>query len=142
MYALLCDGSSLINVFVAVYVPPTFSMFYVSLVFIYPNFVRIRVMVINVTFNTIVVISWMSVLLVDDPGVPRPHFVYLPIMFVCLMSIFTKLWLEIFICKYEIIWFSKLWNLLNQNKIKMVNFTVTCNKYINYYRSYTNTYMY
>ena len=35
------------------------------------NRIRVRVMVFNATFNNISVISWRSVLLVEDTGVPR-----------------------------------------------------------------------
>jgi len=36
----------------------------------YPIKVRVRVMVFNATFNNISVISWWSVLLVEETGVP------------------------------------------------------------------------
>jgi hypothetical protein len=39
--------------------------------------VRIRVMVFNATFNNISVISWQSILLVEETGVPREN--YLPV---------------------------------------------------------------
>ena len=35
--------------------------------------VRVKVMVFNATFNTILVISWMSVLLVEETEVPREN---------------------------------------------------------------------
>jgi hypothetical protein len=35
--------------------------------------VRVRVMVLNATFNNISIISWSSVLLVDETGVPRDN---------------------------------------------------------------------
>ena len=35
--------------------------------------VRVRVMVFNVTFNNIAVISWQSVLLVEETGVPTEN---------------------------------------------------------------------
>ena len=35
-----------------------------------PNFQRVRVMVFNATFNNISAISWQSVLLVEEIGVP------------------------------------------------------------------------
>jgi hypothetical protein len=35
--------------------------------------VRVRVMVFNATFNNISVISWRSVLLVEETGVPREN---------------------------------------------------------------------
>ena len=34
---------------------------------------RVRVMVFNATFNNISVISWLSVLLVEENGVPREN---------------------------------------------------------------------
>ena len=37
------------------------------------NRVRVRVMVFNATFNNISVISWRSVLLVEEIGVPGEH---------------------------------------------------------------------
>ena len=36
--------------------------------------VRVNVMVFNVTFNNISVISWRSVLLVEEAGVPRENY--------------------------------------------------------------------
>jgi hypothetical protein len=35
--------------------------------------VRVKVMVCNATFNNISVISWQSVLLVEETGVPREN---------------------------------------------------------------------
>jgi len=35
--------------------------------------IRVRFMVFNVTFNNISVISWWSVLLMDETGVPREN---------------------------------------------------------------------
>jgi hypothetical protein len=32
--------------------------------------IRVRIMVFNATFNNISVISWQSVLLMEEPGVP------------------------------------------------------------------------
>ena len=37
------------------------------------NKIRIRVMVLNAPFNNISVISWWSVLLVEETGVPREN---------------------------------------------------------------------
>ena len=47
-------------------------MCYASITGVYNlfNINRIRVMVFNVTFNNISVISWRSVLLVEETGVP------------------------------------------------------------------------
>jgi hypothetical protein len=47
-------------------------MCYASITGVYNlfNINRVRVMVFNVTFNNISVISWRSVLLVEETGVP------------------------------------------------------------------------
>ena len=42
---------------------------YISMVFVVPS--RLGFMVFNATFNNILVISWLSVLLVDETRVPR-----------------------------------------------------------------------
>ena len=57
----------------------TFTVF-VEKIFTVIHFrVEVRVMVVNATFNNISVISWWSVLLVDETGVPgknhRPAFI-------------------------------------------------------------------
>jgi hypothetical protein len=39
----------------------------------YMNYRRARIMVFNATFNNILVISWQSVLLVEETGVPREN---------------------------------------------------------------------
>jgi hypothetical protein len=39
----------------------------------YQKAVRVRVMVFNATFNNISVISWVSVLLVGETGVPKDN---------------------------------------------------------------------
>ena len=47
-------------------------MCYASITGVYNffNINRVRVMVLNVTFNNISVISWRSVLLVEETGIP------------------------------------------------------------------------